>query len=74
MTSGVTLVIEDNDPDDANKISGIIEDPSGPAQRKGPGAVPIPTRSTWGLLLTAGVLGFMGTWRRRAGVARRAQG
>ena len=80
MTSGVTLagsaatlVIEDNGPFDANKNSGIIEDPSGPAQRNGPGPVPIPTLSTWGLLLTAGVLGFLGTWRRRrAGVAGRA--
>ena len=78
MTSGVTLagstatlVIEDNGPYDANKTPGIIEDPSGPAQRNGP--VPIPTLSTWGLLLTAGVLGFLGTWRhRRPGVVRRA--
>lgn len=76
MTSGVTLagntatiVIADNGPYDANPKLHEIDDPSGPAQR----TVPIPTLSTWGLLLTAGVLGFLGTWRRRrAGVARRA--
>ena len=76
VTSGVTLtgstatfLIVDNGPYDANKTLGIIEDPSGPAQRP----LPIPTLSTWGLLLTASVVGLLGAWRRRkASVVQRA--
>lgn len=72
MTSGVTLagntatiVIADNGPYDANPNVGEIDDPSGPAQRNGPGPVPIPTLSVWGLGLLAAVLGLMGAWRQR---------
>lgn len=63
--TAVTFALIDNGGGDGNPALGAIDDPSGIGFDLPATAAAIPTLSTWGLILLAGLLGFFEMGRRR---------